>query len=59
MSCIRGIVGFEIEVQDVQAIFKLSQNRDDKNQQSIIQKLRARGDEFSIQIAEYMEKGIT
>ena len=52
----KGIIGFEMEVTDVQASYKLSQNRDDKNYFEIIRKLNERGDEFSVQIAAEMSK---
>lgn len=52
----KGIVGFEINVSHVEASYKLSQNRDDKNYFSIIKKLEERGDEFSVKIAAEMSK---
>jgi len=50
---LRGIVGIEIEISDVQAAFKLSQNRDDENQKRIIHQL-AQKDDQSKQIADWM-----
>lgn len=52
----KGIVGLEIEVSRVEASFKLSQNRDDKNYFEIIRRLEERGDEFSVKIAEEMKQ---
>ena len=52
----KGIVGFEMEVSKVEASYKLSQNRDDKNYFGIIKKLEERGDEFSVKIAQEMKK---
>jgi len=52
----KGIVGFEMEVTNVEASYKLSQNRDDKNYFEIIKKLEERGDEFSLKIAAEMSK---
>lgn len=52
----KGIVGFEINVSHVEASYKLSQNRDDKNYFEIIKKLEERGDEFSLKIAAEMTK---
>ncbi len=52
----KGIVGFEMEVTKVEAAYKLSQNRDDKNYFEIIKKLKERGDEFSVKIAAEMSK---
>jgi len=53
---LRGIVGFEILIEDIEAAFKLSQNRDEKNHQAIIEKLEERGDSMSQQIADEMKK---
>jgi len=52
----RGIVGFRITVETLQAKFKLSQNRHDRDHASIIGKLRERGDENSVQVAAAMEE---
>jgi len=52
----KGIVGFEMDVIKVEASYKLSQNRDDKNYREIIRKLEERGDEFSMKIAADMNK---
>lgn len=52
----KGIVGFEINVSSVEASYKLSQNRDNKNYFEIIKKLEERGDEFSVKIAAEMRK---
>ena len=52
----KGIVGFEMSVSHVEASYKLSQNRDDKNYFEIIKKLEERGDEFSVKIAAEMKK---
>ncbi len=54
-SELRGIVGFEIHITDIQASYKISQNRDTKNKQAIIDELEKRGDMNSIQIAEQMK----
>ncbi len=53
---VRGVVGFEIEISKIEARFKLSQNRDDKNYHVIISKLRDRDDALSHVIADEMEK---
>lgn len=39
-SQMKGIVGFEIAVDEIQASFKLSQNRDQKNYENVISTLR-------------------
>jgi transcriptional regulator len=51
----KAIVGFTIEVESLDNIFKLSQNRDEASQKNIIEQLRKRGDDNSVMIAEEME----
>jgi len=51
---IRGIVGFEIAITDIQAKAKLSHNRDEPNQERIIQALEAEGDPLAAAIAQAM-----
>ncbi|MBL0083703.1 MAG: FMN-binding negative transcriptional regulator [Saprospiraceae bacterium] len=53
---LRGLQGFVMEVDHIEASWKLSQNRDDHNHATIVAKLRERGDEFSLAIAREMEK---
>jgi len=53
----KAIVAFEIEVSDMQNVFKLSQHRDKKSYENIIDKLRAQGGDAGI-IADEMEKRI-
>lgn len=53
---VRGIVAFEINVAKVEAAYKLSQNRDEKNHNHIISELEKRGDENSVGIANAMRK---
>ena len=50
-----GIVGFRIAVDTIQAKFKLSQNRHNADHARIVLKLRERGDENSVQVANAME----
>ncbi len=50
----RGIVGFQILIEDIQAAYKLSQNRDAQSFHQVIEKL-AEGDETSRAVAEEME----
>lgn len=52
---LRGVIGFEITVTDIQAAYKLSQNRDLKNKSRIIAELEHRGDVDSLAIAERMK----
>jgi transcriptional regulator len=55
MQQIKGIIGFEIKINDIQAAYKLSQNRDDKNHETIINELRDNNDPHSKEIAEHMK----
>ena len=52
----RGIVAFEIEITEIQATKKLSQNRDEKNHQNIISELEKVNTNQSIAIANEMKK---
>ncbi|HEU4497349.1 MAG TPA: FMN-binding negative transcriptional regulator, partial [Flavobacterium sp.] len=52
----RAIIGFEIEIEEIQAAKKLSQNRDEKNFQNIISELEKIGGSDSNAIAEQMKK---
>lgn len=53
---IQGIVGFQITITAIEAAYKLSQNRDQKNYKNIIHELEKREDHSSLQIAEEMKK---
>ena len=50
-----GIVGFEIKVEELENVFKLSQNRDEKSYRTIIERLHEIGGESSL-VAIEMEK---
>jgi transcriptional regulator len=52
------IIGFEIEVQSMQAKFKLSQKASREDRAGIVQGLRAEGDERSEKIADLMAKDL-
>ena len=52
---LKGIVGFKIEVQDIQAANKLSQNRNAEDYQNIIAKLYEENDSDSKQLADVMK----
>jgi transcriptional regulator len=52
----RGIIGFEIEIDEIQATKKLSQNRDDHNYTNIISELEKTENTQSIAIAKEMSK---
>jgi len=52
----KAIVGFTIEVESIDNVFKLSQNRDEASQKNIIEQLRKRGDDHSVMIADEMDR---
>lgn len=52
---LKGIVGFKIKVQEIQAANKLSQNRNERDYQNIIHKLYEEKDFNSKQMARLME----
>ena len=52
----RGIVAFEIEITEVQATKKTSQNRDDFKDKDIISELEKRGGNKSVTLANEMKK---
>ncbi len=52
----KGIVAFQIEVVRIDANYKLSQNRNDEDYQSIMTHLERRSDELSHGVAEAMKK---
>ncbi|MFC5602654.1 FMN-binding negative transcriptional regulator [Sporosarcina koreensis] len=54
---LKGIVGFKIKVEEIQAAYKLSQNRNETDYRNIIEKLRNEGNPQSRQVAERMDKG--
>ncbi len=56
MRLLQAIVGFEIEVMEMDNVFKLSQNHDEETRQQIIQQLLSRGDEQSWAIAKEMQQ---
>jgi transcriptional regulator len=53
---IKGIVAFSIQITNVEASFKISQNRDDKNYEEIIRQLREKGDANSVEMANEMAR---
>lgn len=52
----RGIVAFEIKIEEIQAQNKMSQNRDDKNYSNIISELEKTENSQSIAVAREMAK---
>jgi transcriptional regulator len=53
---LRGLIGFEIKVERIQAASKLSQNRDEKSYDNIIEQLKEIKVYDSVRVAEEMEK---
>ncbi|WP_299210388.1 FMN-binding negative transcriptional regulator [uncultured Dokdonia sp.] len=51
-----GIIGFEVAISSIEAAYKLSQNRDDKNHTAVVHQLKNTGCPQEIAIAEEMEK---
>ena len=54
---LRGIVAFRLNITGVEAAWKLSQNRNERDYHEIIHQLRLRGDDLSLAIASEMESG--
>jgi transcriptional regulator len=55
-SLLDAIVGFEIEITEVQGKFKLSQNRPEADRASVIERLKERGSDSSVATAALMER---
>ncbi len=53
---VKAIIGFQIEVETLENVFKLSQNHDLETRKEIIENLKKTGDSNSIEIASEMEK---
>ena len=56
MKLIKAIVGFSIEVESFDNVFKLSQNHSSENRRSIVEHLQERGDAHSDAIAKEMQR---
>ncbi len=50
----KGIVGFEIVIDDIQASFKLSQNRNDASYENVVAELRKSDDAHAQKVGEIM-----
>jgi transcriptional regulator len=55
-AMVKAIIGFTIEVENLDAVFKLSQNRDEASKKNIIAELKKTGDYNAAAIALEMEK---
>lgn len=53
---LKGVVGFKINITEMQAAYKLSQNRNDEDYRNIINQLQNEPDVHSKQMAEVMRK---
>jgi transcriptional regulator len=53
---LQAIIGFTIEVEKLNNVFKLSQNKSNNEQFNIIEQLKKRGDENSVLIAQEIQK---
>ena len=53
---IKGIVGFEIKIETIEAVKKMSQNRNEKDYNNIISNLEQRSDATSNAVSEEMKK---
>ena len=53
---INGIIGFSIKINEIQAAYKLSQNRNESDYHNIVDKLENTGDPISNNVAEEMKK---
>jgi transcriptional regulator len=51
-----GVVAFEIKVEEIDAVCKMSQNRDDKNYALVIEQLRKLDDKKALLVADIMDK---
>ena len=51
----RGIIGFEVQITEIEAVSKLSQNRDAENYNRILKGLNEKGDEDSLRMARIMK----
>jgi len=53
---IKGVKGIEIEISSIEASYKLSQNKSEKNHDTIVNELKKRKDDYSHQVAVAMKK---
>ncbi|MDW0111165.1 FMN-binding negative transcriptional regulator [Sporosarcina aquimarina] len=55
---LKGIVGFRIQVKEIQAAYKMSQNRNEKDYRTITEQLKKEENPVSKQMAELMQKRV-
>ena len=58
MRQINGIIGFSIKITEIQAAYKLSQNRNESDYHNIVGKLENTGNLYSSELAKEMKKRI-
>ena len=56
MKMVNGVVGFEIEITEIQSAFKLSQNKDETDYKNIVEELEQSDDYKAKAVAEEMKK---
>lgn len=56
MKQLNGIVGFRIDITEIQAAYKLSQNRSAQDHNSIVDQLHARNQDMDTSVSECMRK---
>lgn len=56
MNMVHGVVGFKIEISEIQSAFKLSQNKDKTDYKNIIEELEQSDDYNAKAVAEEMKK---
>jgi len=52
----KGLVGIEIAIEEIQAAYKLSQNRDEESHANVVKALQASGDPEAQAVAKLMER---
>lgn len=56
---LRGIKGFRIRIENVEASYKLSQNRNDQDYGNIVEQLKSSGNPHDLELARVMEENRT
>ncbi|HIA7046268.1 TPA: FMN-binding negative transcriptional regulator, partial [Staphylococcus aureus] len=51
----KGIVGFKVKIHKIEAAYKMSQNRNEKDYNNIIEKLEDESNASSVAVAEVMK----
>ena len=56
MKQLKGIIGFKVSITEIQAAYKLSQNRNERDHQEIIDQLKKSNNPIDHQVSEMMKK---